>query len=196
MECTNGHSLCTVSLAYWHTQICKYFHMLQAWESCVLHVFMFDLAPMYICILQWHSVWDTIQCRPLKMFFVLHIILKLLSTSYFSPYIYLCMYFHRFSDFLLSQREVQKARGSARILQYSSMKLVCVSYHILTHAYTYLQISLVVAVAIVLSLLSLSLLPLSLLSEEWGLMCGFSITFMTFGNEEMLSYSLCYINSV
>ena len=82
----------------------------------------------------------------------------------------------RFLAFSARSAEGSRQRENTAILQYEigmcTIPYNCIPCnYMLTHAYTYLEISLVVAVAIVLSLLSLSLLllsllPLSLLSEE------------------------------
>ena len=124
--------------------------------------------------------------------------------------VHVCLYvlslLLRFLAFPAWSAEGSRQRENTAILQYE-IGMCTIPYncmpcnYILTHAYTYLQISLVVAVPIVLSLLSLSLLllsllPLPLLSEGWGLMCGFSVSFMTFGNEETSFHFLCYIISV
>ena len=75
----------------------------------------------------------------------------------------------RFLAFSARSAEGSRQRENTAILQYEigmcTIPYNCIPCnYVLTHAYTYLQISLVVAVAIVLSLLALSLLALSLLS--------------------------------
>ena len=94
--------------------------------------------------------------------------------------VHVCLYvlslLLRFLAFPARSAEGSRQRENTAILQYE-IGMCTIPYncmpcnYILTHAYTYLQICLVVAVPIVLTLLSLSLLllsllPLSLLSEE------------------------------